>query len=370
MLQLDLSANALYDTNVSRSSRAVAVVRGLATIDDISYSPQATLKVNKSFGLDSVYLDGAIGYNFYQQDTILNRQSITSEAGVNLAFANCQGTVSGSFGQQQSNLEYLSQNVSKDLTTTTSVGLSANCQRSVGFAPFFSANREWLTHSTQTTQNHNQYMVSGGIAYNHPVIGQVSLFGQYETARFPKRQFLDNGAIVTDGYDVAAGGIRYTNSIGSTLDVALSFSYTSVTPALAIQPGTDGTAYDAKLVWHPNWRLQIEANVSRDTRAAPQINASYERDTLANLSLTYHLSEKLSLVAAVQRTSDNLAGVALVQGTDITTEKTKGVNGSVKYDINSAMSVALTAATENRHTDVVGFNYSSTRVGLSLTAHL
>ena len=368
-LKLKLSADVTYDTNVARSSAAGAAARGLAR-DDFIYSPVADLIASKSLGQNTVYLSGQFGYKFYGQDTVLNRQSIDSEAGANLTIAECQANLSGDFGQHQTEIDYLGAGTTKDLTTITRVGLSANCPRSVGFAPFVSASREWMTESVQSTQNHNQYSVSGGVAYNHPVIGQISLFGQYQTVRYPKRQFDINGAIITDGYEVAAGGVRYARTLGTTIDVSASFSYTSVHPNSVLEPGFNGPAYDGQITYHPMWRLQLQANFSRAVHAAPLINASYVRDTSTGLHLTYRLNQKLSVEGFVQRASSDYRGAALVPGIDQTTQTTDSAGGSIRYALNDTIQLALRASTDNRSTDLALFNYSSTRVGLSLNVSL
>src|SRR5437588_164966 len=63
----------IYDSNVARSSYLLASARGVTQSDWIT-EPGVTLNLNKTFGRQSAFLRGSVGYDFYARNTRLNSE--------------------------------------------------------------------------------------------------------------------------------------------------------------------------------------------------------------------------------------------------------------------------------------------------------
>src|ERR1700677_1812629 len=87
-----LNASVIYDSNVARSNAATAALRGIVP-EDVAYWPNATVNLVKDFGIESFYLRGVFGYEFYQRNAILNREMINSEAGAEFRMLGCNTTL-------------------------------------------------------------------------------------------------------------------------------------------------------------------------------------------------------------------------------------------------------------------------------------
>ena len=75
-----VEADVVYDSNVAASSAALAAARGLAQADEI-YTPSLDLNYVKQVGVDSFFLTGQAGYDFYQRNTILDRERLNAQSG-------------------------------------------------------------------------------------------------------------------------------------------------------------------------------------------------------------------------------------------------------------------------------------------------
>src|SRR5690242_13118414 len=71
-----------YDSNVARSDDATAALRGIQPEDEI-FTPGVSVDVARVLGGQSVFLQGALSYNFYAHNSKLNRERLVLDTGVN-----------------------------------------------------------------------------------------------------------------------------------------------------------------------------------------------------------------------------------------------------------------------------------------------
>ena len=123
-----LTASASYDSNVARSSAALAALRGIISEDEI-YSPSAQLNIAKYFESTTAHLTASAGYDFYQHNAILNREDLNINAGASQQFFGCTAAVEGTYIRQQSDLDQLTIAVTKNTETISSAALGVTCDR-------------------------------------------------------------------------------------------------------------------------------------------------------------------------------------------------------------------------------------------------
>src|SRR5437868_11048220 len=70
-----------YDSNVASSNGAFATSRGLSREDEI-FSPAVAVNYTKQLGSFAFFTQGTLGYDFYANNDILNRERIGILAGV------------------------------------------------------------------------------------------------------------------------------------------------------------------------------------------------------------------------------------------------------------------------------------------------
>jgi hypothetical protein len=365
-----LGASVLYDTNVSRSSTALASVRGLSRADTL-YSVFANLNFNKNIGSASAYLTGTIGYDFYQTNTILNREHIDTQAGVRFKFGSCEALLGGTYSRQQSDL----QNITQVLTTKNTIeapvaSIDFRCPRDHGFSPYVTATQAWAFNSAPSLRSSNSrsFAVEAGVSYRQGSLGEIDLFGNYDSTDFPERLFLIGGMVQSDGYTNDGGGIRFSHTFGGRLQASVSVSYTALNPHLPFEPKFDGFNYAGDVSYTVSSRLQVELSASRAVNPSIQTNTTYSVDTSFSGQATYKLNERVTLGVNGSHATQDFSGAVVIPGVNIQSQTINSINGYLSYSFSRNLALNLTAGDESRRANVAAFNYDSGRVGLSITA--
>jgi hypothetical protein len=365
-----LGASVLYDTNVSRSSSALAAARGLARADE-EYSVFANLNYNQLFGSASAYLTGIVGYDFYQTNSILNREHIDVEAGVRPRFGSCQALLRGAYARRQSDLQDITQLLTtKNTVEVPVIGVDVHCLRDEGFSPYATASQTWSFNSAPTMRSSNSrtFLVEAGVAYRQGSLGEVDLFGQYNSTDFPNRLFIIGGVPHSDGYLVDGGGVRFTHTFAGRLQVSATISYVSLDPHIVFEPKFDGFTYEGDVSYAFSPRLQVQFSAIRATNPSSQSNTSYSIDESYSIHATYKLNERLNLGVNARHATENFHGAFVIPGVNIQTQTINSINGYLSYDFSRNLALNLTAGDESRRADVAAFGYDSGRIGLSITA--
>jgi Putative beta-barrel porin 2 len=365
-----VTTSALYDSNVARSSAAIAASRGLVRADEL-YSVLADLNYTHQFGEASAYIAGIAGYDFYQHNSILNRERIDTDAGLKLRFGSCQALLHGNYERHQSDLQDVTLiTVTHNTVEVPTLALDARCNRDQGFSPYATVTQTWSYNSSTSlmTSDFRTFLVDAGVAYKQSSLGEIDFFGQYNATDFPKRLFPVGSMLVEDGYVVDGGGLRLNHTFGGKLQAAITLRYTSLSPRLPLEPGFSGLMYEGDLTYEISPRLRLDFTALRATNPSNQVNTTYSIDESYEASLHYKISELLEFGLTARRLSQHYKGVLLTPGVDITSQTIDSINGYLSYDFSRKLSLNLTAGDETRRADVGAFNYDSARVGLSITA--
>src|SRR5262249_23738405 len=151
-------------------------------------------------------------------------------AGFNAHLADCDGTLQATYARHQTDLQQLdirtTSNTEEDVTGT----FSGTCNQTGRLVPGFSVSQTWSTNSALQlfSSNYRSLSTQGSILYHQPLLGDITLFGQYQQTEYPHRLFGFGTAVKQDGYDTYAGGLKLEHRFGSRLDLNVSVADTSV----------------------------------------------------------------------------------------------------------------------------------------------
>ncbi|HEY2708158.1 MAG TPA: hypothetical protein VGI95_08890 [Caulobacteraceae bacterium] len=366
---VSVSLDTLFDSNVARSNATEAAARGLK-LSDTKYSPNVSVDLTRPIGAESVFLRGDIGYDFYQSNTILNRERIDLQAGGRASFGLCQATLTGGVNRHQSYLEDIdiAAPLVRNTQTVTSVSLDTGCSRPIGFTPFASVSQSWQDDSTPQFRQFDdrQLTVSGGIAYQQPTLGKLSGFIQYNRTDYPNQ--IPLGALVPGNhYDLYAGGLRFERDLGARISATASVAYTSL--ATVGSPGFSGLTYSGDVSYRFSGRLSAHLAASRAARPATLNAAAFLVDNNYSAELMYGASSRLSATLGVSEDQQNYGGAVLAPAIQISNQRMDAIYATTRLDFGRRFYVGLNARYEVRRSDVIALNYNSARVGVSLGAH-
>jgi hypothetical protein len=244
--------------------------------------------------------------------------------------------------------------------------MEGTCGRPIGFAPIFSISQTWSNNSLSQLQSsdYNTLGGSGGISYQTPTIGVLSLFGQYQTTDFTNRVLFFSQSPMHDGFDTYGGGIRYVRQLGARIQGTVSVSYTSVRPFVGAA-GFDGLTYGADVTFRASSRLMLHGSVLRDVQPSNVFDATYFLETKGLVEGTYDIGSRLKLVVGASEQDRTFKGPAIVQGVDLSSDSLKSIYSSLTYSLRRFY-VALNAKYDQRNANISDLGYPDTRVGLTV----
>ena len=366
------SVEAALDNNVASSDAAVAAARGLKLEDEI-YTPQLALNLTHQFGPEALQLNGDVGYDFYQHNTILNRERIDLQGGADGQFGTCKAALLGGLDRHQSYLQDIDVvgPIVSNTQSLSTIKLDASCGGAIGFGPAISVSQSWQSNSTASFRqfDYRQFMVTGSLVYQRPSFGSLSTFGQYEEAEYPNQIVpLPGGASrVGNHYNLYAGGARFERDIGARISVTVSGAYVWLEPVAG--PEFSGFGYDADFVYRIFGHTQLHLSAARQAQPALLNDASFEVDETYKAEATYAMGERLKFTLGGSDERHHFGGV-IGMPIEVTDDHLQMVYASARMDFARRFFLQLDTRYEIRHADVVQLNYNSERVGLTLGAHL
>ncbi|MDP3491518.1 MAG: outer membrane beta-barrel protein [Hyphomonadaceae bacterium] len=367
--RLDFGARAtvLHDSNVGRSNTALANDRGIEP-EDVIFTPSLTFDLLWPLSRQSVFANGAVGYDFYNKNDHLNSDRLSLRSGLNGQVGPCVGTVQGGFSRSRNDLQDLTLTNPENIRDVTSANLNVNCSRGYGLGLSLSAGHEWATNSN-AVQAQSDYETSTGqvgLTYGRPTLGTLTVFAMRQRTEYDALL----GALSNPGYDMTALGVSFERRLGARIQGTLSFSYSMVDPLRSGPGATDdfsGPTYGGDLVFRPTDRIETTLTYSRSVVPSNSLGKLYDIQEDVRLGARYELSSRFELGGGFSFLDSRSEGpsVGNIPGILLTDSRTKVAFASLTFKQSQRTSLRLDVTREEREADVDAFEYSTTRVGLT-----
>jgi len=355
------------DTNVAQSSAILARLRGLV-LEDNTVSPSVELDLTHPIGPQALFLTGVVAYDFYQRNTVLNRERIDLTGGGRFRVSRCDATATLVYGRHLSTLQQLAvTSVQNDTAIDESYKIQADCSRGLGLSPSFSYSETRVdnTLAIQKASDSRLSAATGGIKYQRPNLGSLEVFGEYDKTTYPVGAVA--GAPVSSGYTAVAGGVRYTRQVGSRLQADVQVSQRTLKSSIPGGVGYTGLTYKADLSYLVNKRLTVIGSFQNTTSPANLLGVSFQRTQGYNGSLRYQLTSRLLVSAGGSRQEQIYEG----QGFNplfISNTRNTSAFGSAQWDFGRRFRLLLDFRWQESDTNITVLNYSDLRVGLTASA--
>lgn len=368
-LEIDLSTAVIYDTDVTRSSAAIAALRGLKRNDEI-FDPNGSLRFVMPISREAIFLNVSGGYQFYRTNRLLNRAHVDVSGGLMARLAICRATITGRYDRAESNLGNLAISTRSNVVNNENVGLEGSCGKPYGLGTTFGVSQDWHTNSApQESQADSRTLSSHfGVAYNRPTFGSLTLFGQYATTDFPSRTTLPGLPPISNGYENYSAGVSFDRHLGARIEASASVSYTVVKPSLKIIPGTKSFTYSFDATYRLSSRLDTHGSFSRSTTPSSRIDSTYSIDERYLTEVNYKLGSRLSFHLGGSWLSQHFQGRVGPAPLTLQSDRTFYVYGVADFQLSPRWSLSLDARQEQRDANPVIFSYSGPRVGLTAKA--
>lgn len=365
-----------YESNPARGNAADAALRGLRG-DDVTLSPSVTATYSHGAGLYGVALNGLFGYAFHTRNSSLSSEHLSLSIVGNAAVGSlCSAGGSARYDRGQSDLQYLTIDVTKNVTQTYLVNGSETCSTPTGLTENVQVFRSSTQNASSELSNYNTTGVSGLIGYSKPVIGTVGLTVSYNETSY------DNGgsksaalrAVTAPELRVTSVGVQISRPIGARLSGSASVSYSHSTQGAA--PGLlnaqrssyDGLTTAIGLNYLVGPRLQLSTHVSRGLSGSSFRDVGYALVTQVDGQAVYKVSQRITATLGGSWGHTDYQGrlAYLVPFTPGWQENTS-VYGQASFRIGSRSAASLEIRHSTGEADLSLYNYSSNYLGLTLS---
>ena len=358
-----VSAEARYDSNVARTDAATALIRGLVR-DDTLTTPRVVIDLATLLGRANLFVQGATGYEFHQNNRQLDRQTTDLKGGATFQIGRCSSAVIGGYAARQSDLENLSSSVQRNLAVNKSVEMDLGCLRPSGLSPKIAVSRSWLTNSAGAQSNADTDItsVTPTLSYARPGLGVVSVYGRYDDIRYPNRVDLSGR---TAGFDGAAGGIDVSHPVTAKLFADLNVSYVQLTPKQAGTTRFSGINYDTAFVYAPTTRTTLKLDVGRTVKPSIRIDSNFTVTDFMTLSGKMKLGYRTSVELGVDRKRETYGRNPLVLTGFLASDTLSEIYATMNFKVNRHVLLTLDARDQKRDANPAAFAYTDWRVGLT-----
>ena len=356
-----------YDSNIARSSEALAQERGLHRAEFV-FNPSLDIRTATPFGAHAITLEANVGYDIHTRNSRLNRLRASVAAGGKVKLGPCTTALSGSLARHQSDLEdVFDAQVVKNTETTDRIAADARCGGAIGIVPLLSASHEdgWNSNEQRRVADYHGNEVGAGLAYVQPTFGELSVRGDFDSVRYPHRESF--GGLLSDGYDVTSIAGRYDRHVGARLQLGVGLAWSSVDPR-GVGRKFSGFTPSADLDYILGDRAKLHLDYSRSVRPASFGRGDYMLLTQYSGELDYALTPRTSVSAGASLARRNIHGN--IDPLFLSSDRRESAFVKVAYNPSRRLSASFEVRHERRTADPAIFDFSSTRAILTLRAHL
>lgn len=380
-ISIRAAVDASYDSNAFGLSDA-ALRRGSAngrSKDDFQITPSLLLDIFVPFGRQSAFLRGQVGYDFYANNSQLNRERISLNGGASIqAIGNCSITPNASYARTRSNsgdIFAVSPTAVVDRVNTQefkSIGIDTSCAGAIGISPTLSYRHSETRNSTEffKLNDSNQDSFDGSIGYQRPSLGRIAIYGTYSKGEYLNRNVLGLPnifpGIPADGVTSYSLGGRFERDIGSRASGSISVGYSWVDPKAIFSRKFRGNTYSLNLHLRPSDQLTSDIAVTRSTDLSNTVFATFAVTQVYNINSTYRLNRKMALNfgSSYQKRDYRQNAEAVDNGAVIANDKFIRAYTGVVYDLNRRLRLNGLISQQRRKSDNAFFNYNNTTVSV------
>jgi hypothetical protein len=370
-LKIIPTLNVTYDTNVGRTSEAISRLRGINPEDEI-VNPSLVFDVVQPIGRQAAFLQGFAGYDYHAENRILNHVNADVSGGGLFTLGPCHTTGYGQFTAVQTDLQNASLAITKNLSQTATGGGQVVCGQQRGFnAQLMGAYTDVVNSETlQKVSDRRGNNISLQVGYGNNTWGNIGLVGTYTEQKFPSRQNFDG--TFGDSYWSELLGVNYQKQFGQKIRVQAQVGQNVLKRSQAT-PGFPQkireTNYSAVVDYKMSSRLEFLVQGGRQFQPSNRPGKLVDLVTRVDGSGAYNLGTRITVTLAgfwedMQANQDTSANALPT----ITTSTRTGESLSVRYQQSQRITGTLDVRHEDRDTDLSVFNYSDTRVTLTLSS--
>jgi hypothetical protein len=373
-LHVGVSTRGEYQSNIAHTSSVIAQQAGVRA-DDYIFVPSIDLDGSFPVGRASLFLTGDLGYDFHRNNKQLNQKRVSTDGGAQFALSRCSGSVRLHYGSHQTGT---GSSVDPELPTTPlagvntqreqSVEVNASCGRAQGLAPSLGYEHNRVRNSARNAGSSTSITnsVTAGLRYGLGASGGLSATLAYSDVKFSETLLLPQQQ-GSPGYSVTSGEVSYDRSGPGRFSGGVSMGVVDLKSESPSAPDFRGTSYKLNVGYKAGARINTNLRLERRIDPSTGVRAGYTLRTGGSLQGDYRLTRG-TLTLGASDFHFRSRGQALLPVASSGNEKTLTVFGVIRFKLRGEASLSLDARRERHTADKPEFNYSNSRVGVTLRA--
>jgi hypothetical protein len=359
-LQIDLTARALYDSNVARGQAAVAAMRNLKS-EETTYTPSGLVNVYMPLGQQLLHASVSGGYDFHQFNKTLDAPRWAATVGGVARLGFCGLNLNGNYGYSQSDLATLPTQVSRNRRETLGAAAQVSCGTNGGLAGFVGARIAETSNSANTAVvDSSTSTFTAGAGYQNRVLGTAQAFVSYTKNSYDKDAV---GALVRPDFETYNVGVQVSRPIGARLKGSATLGYQHVKSDDPLIGSSSSLSGSGQLDYRLNSRIGL--NLAYDRGASPSTIAGVDYVQLQAITFgaRYAVSSRIRTAFNASWDRTDYKGVTSTLPLNFATNsRTRRLGGDVSMTMGRLATVSVNAAQERRTSSNNGFNYTSYQI--------
>lgn len=359
-----------HDSNVARTSDALAAARGLKRSDE-RLTPGVEIDVQRPMGRHTMSVSGFVGYDFYRRNSRLNRERLGLSAIAGINAGPCLLTLSPGIQRRQSELNTIQfvnlpgTDSYRNTQTTQDYSAELRCGRRTGLRPLVRYERIIGDNSNfiRRISDYRSNKYSAGVGYTNPILGDFTVTVDRDETSYPHRP--QAGPNPFGGFRSDDIKLTAQRDIGSLIVANASLAYTHLRPDLAGVRGFNGLSWSLGATVRPTTRLSLQLASNNSVHPSLGAAAVYQRSRNVTLDATYALTHRTSLKAGVSQDHHRYEGASAIYGPLLTNDTLTRLSAGASYDWNSKVQLNLDVGHEHRNANGGIYDYNSSYVAFT-----
>ena len=359
-----------HDSNVARTSDALAAARGLRRSDE-RVTPGVEIDVQRPMGRHTLSVSGFVGYDFYRRNSRLNRERLGLSAIAGINAGPCLLTLSPGIQRRQSELNTIQfvnlpgTDSYRNTQTTQDYSAELRCGRRTGLRPLVRYERVIGDNSNfvRRISDYRSNKYSVGVGYTNPTLGDFTVTVDRDETNYPHRSQV--GANPFGGFRSDDIKVTAQRDIGALVVANASLAYTHLRPDLASVRDYNGLSWSLGATARPVPRLSLMLATNNSVQPSLGAAAVYQRSRNVSLDATYALTSRTSLKGGISQGRHRYEGASAIYGPLLTDDALTRVSAGASYDWNRKVQLNLDVGHEHRNANGSIYDYNSSYVAFT-----
>lgn len=363
-----------YNDNLPRlTTRPIGPNSRYSSRDDWIFRPSVSVSAGRAIGRQQLFVVGNVGRDIYARNTLLNRNRIGVNGGVNWALGvRCNGRLQGGYSKRGTQFGTF-EDVIPSTQESWNLDAGGSCRSAMGTYVSLGYNRRGVTNQTDdpTGRVNRSYAnvrgqgANASIGYPLGRRGEIGVSGQWRNQEFPN-QMMPWGQL--NGSNIWSANAYANYRLGQMLRVDGGVGKSWVKPNNPFSPDFGGVSWNAGLTYSGP-RLGATISTGRNVNGSSGGQANYSIGDFRNVTLSYRANERLGFSTGASFSNLTYQGFALLPETELV-RKTKNQRYFIgaDYRLNRILSFSLDFNHNRRSSSPALYSYKVNSATLGVRA--